>query len=73
MFYVQVALLGVIVGCVYALSATGIVLTYSATGVFNIAHFAIGLLAGYGQLLAELEMAIGRELPSTPDILAEAS
>ena len=47
MFYVQVALLGIIVGCVYALSATGIVLTYSATGVFNIAHFAIGLLAGY--------------------------
>ena len=47
MFYVQVALLGVIVGCVYALSATGIVLTYSATGVFNIAHFAVGLLAGY--------------------------
>jgi len=46
-FYVQVALLGVIVGCVYALSATGIVLTYSATGVFNIAHFAVGLLAGY--------------------------
>lgn len=47
MFYVQVALLGIIVGCVYALSATGVVLTYSATGVFNIAHFAIGLLAGY--------------------------
>lgn len=47
MFYVQVALLGIIVGCFYALSATGVVLTYSATGVFNIAHFAIGLLAGY--------------------------
>ena len=47
MFYVQVALLGIIVGCVYALSATGVVLTYSATGVFNISHFAIGLLAGY--------------------------
>ncbi len=47
MFYLQVALLGIIVGCVYALSATGIVLTYSATGVFNISHFAIGLLAGY--------------------------
>ncbi len=47
MFYLQVALLGIIVGCVYALSATGVVLTYSATGVFNIAHFAIGLLAGY--------------------------
>src|SRR4051794_20136199 len=47
MFYVQIALLGVIFGCFYALSATGIVLTYTATGVFNIAHFAIALLAGY--------------------------
>ena len=47
MFYVQIALLGVISGCLYALSATGIVLTYTATGVFNIAHFAIALLAGY--------------------------
>lgn len=47
MFYVQIALLGVITGSLYALSATGIVVTYSATGVFNIAHFAIVLLAGY--------------------------
>ena len=47
MFYVQVALLGIIFGCYYALSATGIVVTYQATGVFNIAHFAIALLAGY--------------------------
>lgn len=47
MFYVEIALLGIIFGCLYALSATGIVLTYMATGVFNIAHFAIALLAGY--------------------------
>ena len=47
MYYVEVALLGIIFGCLYALSATGIVLTYTATGVFNIAHFAIALLAGY--------------------------
>jgi branched-chain amino acid transport system permease protein len=47
MFYVQIALLGIIFGCLYALSATGIVITYTATGVFNIAHFAIALLAGY--------------------------
>lgn len=47
MYYVQIALLGIIFGCLYALSATGIVLTYTATGVFNIAHFAIALLAGY--------------------------
>ena len=53
MFYVQIALLGVIFGCFYALSATGIVLTYTATGVFNIAHFAIALLAGLPRLAAE--------------------
>ena len=47
MFYLQVALLGIVFGCVYALSATGVILTYTTTGVFNIAHFAIALLAGY--------------------------
>lgn len=47
MFYVQVSLLGLIFGSYFALSATGIVVTYQATGVFNIAHFAIALLAGY--------------------------
>ncbi len=47
MYSLEIALLGIIVGSFYALSATGIVLTYTATGVFNIAHFAIALLAGY--------------------------
>jgi branched-chain amino acid transport system permease protein len=47
LYYVQVSLLGIIFGSYYALSATGIVVTYQATGVFNIAHFAIALLAGY--------------------------
>lgn len=47
MFYLQVALLGILFGCLYALSATGIIITYTATGVFNIAHFAVALLAGY--------------------------
>ena len=60
MFYVQVSLIGVIVGSYYALSATGIVVTYQATGVFNIAHFAIALLAGY--LGWELSGVIGLPL-----------
>lgn len=41
------ALLGVIFGGVYALSASGIVLTYTSTGVFNIAHFTIALFSAY--------------------------
>jgi branched-chain amino acid transport system permease protein len=46
-YYVQIAVIGVFFGSLYALSGTGIVLTYTATGVFNIAHFAVALLAGY--------------------------
>src|SRR5687767_12572342 len=47
MYYLQIALLGLAFGCLYALSATGVVLTYSATGVFNIAHFAVALMSAY--------------------------
>jgi branched-chain amino acid transport system permease protein len=46
-YYLQIAVIGVFFGSLYALSGTGIVLTYTATGVFNIAHFAVALLAGY--------------------------
>ena len=47
MVLLENALLGIIVGGVYALSATGIVLTYTSTGVFNVAHFAIALFSAY--------------------------
>jgi branched-chain amino acid transport system permease protein len=43
----EAALIGLATGSIYALSASGVVLTYTATGVFNLAHFAIALLAGY--------------------------
>jgi branched-chain amino acid transport system permease protein len=47
MVILENALLGIIFGGIYALSATGIVLTYTTTGVFNLAHFSVALLAGY--------------------------
>lgn len=47
MHYVQLILSGVFAGSVYAIGGTGIVLTYKATGVFNLAHFTIGLFAAY--------------------------
>src|SRR3990170_386393 len=67
MFYVQIALLGIIFGCLYALSATGIVLTYTATGVFNIAHFAVALLAGY--LAWELNAGLGLPMVLTVPVV----
>lgn len=65
MVLLEYALLGIIGGGIYALSATGIVLTYTATGVFNLAHFAIALLTGY--LAWELNGVLG--LPLVPTVL----
>ena len=39
--------LGAVVGSIYALSAFGLVLTYRASGIFNFAHGAIGMLFAY--------------------------
>lgn len=41
------ALSGLVVGAVAALAGVGLLVTYQATGVFNIAHGAIGAMAGY--------------------------
>ncbi len=47
MTYVQILVTGILLGGVYAISGLGIVLTYKATGVFNLAHFTIALFAAY--------------------------
>ncbi|MBA3653736.1 MAG: ABC transporter permease [Actinobacteria bacterium] len=39
--------LGIVAGSIYAVAASGLVLTYTTTGVFNFAHGAIGMLAGF--------------------------
>ncbi len=38
---------GLVVGCIYALTATGLVVTYMTSGIFNFAHGAIGMLAAF--------------------------
>lgn len=44
----QFTIFGLILGCVYAIAAMGLVLTYTVTGVFNFAHGAVGMLAAFG-------------------------
>ena len=39
--------LGVILGGVYAVAATGLVVTYTTSGIFNFAHGAVGMLAAF--------------------------
>jgi len=45
--FVQFTMIGVAVGSVYAISAAGLVLTYTTTGVFNFAHGAVGMASAY--------------------------
>jgi branched-chain amino acid transport system permease protein len=38
---------GLVTGCIYALISSGLVVTYTTTGVFNFAHGAIAMAAAY--------------------------
>jgi branched-chain amino acid transport system permease protein len=38
---------GVVTGSIYAVSATGLVVTYNTTGIFNFAHGAVGMVLAY--------------------------
>ena len=40
-------LVGVVAAAVYAISATGLVVTYVTSGVFNFAHGAIGMFLAF--------------------------
>lgn len=57
--FLQFTLIGVSAGCVYAVAASGLVLTYTTTGVFNFAHGAVGMVAAfaYHQLKQDVGLA----------------
>lgn len=40
-------ILGIVTGAVYAVAASGLVVTYATSGIFNIAHGAIGMLMAF--------------------------
>ena len=45
--FLSYTVVGVVAGCVYALIATGLVVTYNTTGIFNFAHGAIAMIGAY--------------------------
>jgi branched-chain amino acid transport system permease protein len=45
--FLSYVILGVVTGCVYALISTGLVVTYTTTGIFNFSHGAIAMAAAY--------------------------
>jgi branched-chain amino acid transport system permease protein len=41
------SVIGLSTGCIYALTASGLVVTYTTSGIFNFAHGAIGMLMAF--------------------------
>ncbi len=46
--FLQYTIFGVILGAGFAIAATGLVVTYTTSGVFNFAHGAVGMIAAFG-------------------------
>ena len=59
--FLQFTILGIAAGAVYAIAAAGVVITYTATGVFNFAHGGVGMLSAfaYWQLREEWDVPSG--------------
>jgi branched-chain amino acid transport system permease protein len=53
--FLAFTVVGIVVGCIYALTATGLVVTYITSGIFNFAHGAVGMISAflYWQLTVE--------------------
>src|SRR5436305_1407427 len=45
--WLTVTVVVLVTGCIYALISTGLVVTYTTTGIFNFAHGAIGMIAAF--------------------------
>jgi branched-chain amino acid transport system permease protein len=45
--FVTFVVAGIVTGSIYAVTASGLVVTYNATGVFNFAHGAVGMFLAY--------------------------
>ncbi len=45
--FISLLIAGVVSGSIYAISASGLVVTYNTTGIFNFAHGAMGMVLAY--------------------------
>jgi branched-chain amino acid transport system permease protein len=45
--FLAFTVVGIAYGCIYALTASGLVVTYQTTGIFNFAHGAIGMVVAF--------------------------
>lgn len=59
--FLEFTLIGISGGCVFAIAASGLVLTYTTTGVFNFAHGGVGMVSAF--LFYQLRTEIGLPAP----------
>src|SRR5918911_390899 len=45
--FLSFTVIGIVYGCIYALTASGLVVTYTTSGIFNFAHGAAGMIAAW--------------------------
>ncbi len=45
--FISLVIAGIVTGSIYAVSASGLVVTYNTTGIFNFAHGAVGMVLAY--------------------------
>ncbi len=45
--FLTLTTLGVVLGCIYGVTATGLVVTYTTSGIFNFAHGAVGMMGAF--------------------------
>lgn len=56
--FLRFVVLGVADGCVLAIAASGLVLTYTTTGVFNFAHGAVGMVSAYAYYSLRVDVGL---------------
>jgi branched-chain amino acid transport system permease protein len=45
--FLAYTVIGIVAGCIYAITAAGLVVTYTTTGIFNFAHGAVGMFSAF--------------------------
>ena len=63
--FLALGVTGLVTGCIYALTACGLVVTYTTSGIFNFAHGAIGMVSAF----VFWELTVARGLGSLPALL----
>jgi branched-chain amino acid transport system permease protein len=63
--FLQFLVIGVVAGAIYFVAASGLVVTYATSGVFNFAHGALGMVAAFSYW--SLHVALG--WPAVPALL----